>query len=166
MATFVLVPGGWHGGWYYHPVTQALRHGGHDAYPVTLTGVGDRAHLQATAANLDAHIRDVVSVLETECITDAVLVGHSHIRSPPSCKGSGFPGAPARVRRRDLIYLSDWQGSPFTEVYERLSQDPAWHTHCLPTGHNIVAEAPDQLLKILHHGEEGAPDDQQDKTWP
>ncbi|MFF3573712.1 alpha/beta fold hydrolase [Nocardia jiangxiensis] len=75
---FVLVPGGWHGGWSYTPLANALRQHGHDACPVTLTGVGDRNHLLTATTNLDTHINDVTAMLESERITDAVLVGHSY----------------------------------------------------------------------------------------
>jgi pimeloyl-ACP methyl ester carboxylesterase len=78
VTTFVLVPGGWHGGWYFRPIAEALRSAGRTAYAVTLTGLGERAHLRTAATNLDTHIEDVVAVLEAEEITDAVLVGHSY----------------------------------------------------------------------------------------
>ncbi|MEU5874079.1 alpha/beta fold hydrolase [Glycomyces sp. NPDC047369] len=56
----------------------------------------------------------------------------------------------ARPRRRDYVYAAGWDGeSPFTGVYERLSADPAWTTHALDAGHNLMRDAPDDLLKIL-----------------
>lgn len=76
MTTFVLVPGGWHGGWYFQPMANRLREHGHRAYPVTLTGIGERNHLPG--ANLDTHITDVIGLLEQERIEDAVLCGHSY----------------------------------------------------------------------------------------
>lgn len=78
MATFVLVPGAWHGGWCYRDVTRGLRAGGHDVYPLTLTGLGDRLHLAAREVNLDTHVQDVVAAVISEEIEDAVLVGHSY----------------------------------------------------------------------------------------
>ncbi|MEV5746719.1 alpha/beta hydrolase [Actinoallomurus sp. NPDC052308] len=78
MATFVLVPGGWHGGWQYSALADRLRAVGHRALPVTLTGLGDRAHLASPAVNLDTHVDDVLAVLAAEKVTDAVLVGHSY----------------------------------------------------------------------------------------
>jgi hypothetical protein len=68
MATFVLVPGGWHGSWWFEPIVRRLRRHGHEAYPLTLTGVGDRIHLLATSVNLDTHILNVANVLEAERI--------------------------------------------------------------------------------------------------
>ncbi len=45
MANFVLVHGAWHGGWCWQRVTAALQLGGHRVHAVTLTGLGERAHL-------------------------------------------------------------------------------------------------------------------------
>src|SRR6266508_3129759 len=45
MATFVLVPGAWLGGWVWEPTARRLRQRGHDVHPVTLTGLGERARL-------------------------------------------------------------------------------------------------------------------------
>ena len=45
MTTYVLVGGAWLGGWCWQPVTAQLRAQGHDVYPVTLTGLGERSHL-------------------------------------------------------------------------------------------------------------------------
>src|SRR3712207_4561106 len=42
MAAYVLVGGGWLGGWCWQRVAPRLREEGHDAYPVTLTGLGER----------------------------------------------------------------------------------------------------------------------------
>src|ERR1019366_1820543 len=99
MSTFILVPGGWRGGWYFRPIADALRHQGHAAFPVTLTGLGDRAHLLTAATNLDTHIQDVMALLEAEDIHDAVLVGHSYARMVITAAAARAPG---RVRR--LVY--------------------------------------------------------------
>ena len=59
-------------------------------------------------------------------------------------------GDPTRFRRRDYVYAAGWDGeSPFTSVYRRLRADPAWTTHALDGGHNLMRDAPDDLLKIL-----------------
>jgi hypothetical protein len=63
-ATFVLVPGGWGGAWWYREAASELRRRGHQAHPVPLTGVGERAAQLTGAVNLDTHIRDVVAVIE------------------------------------------------------------------------------------------------------
>lgn len=79
MATaYVLVGGAWLGGWCWQPVARSLRDGGHDVYPVTLTGLGERAHLASPEVDLDTHITDVVNLIEFEDLSDVVLVGHSY----------------------------------------------------------------------------------------
>jgi pimeloyl-ACP methyl ester carboxylesterase len=78
MATYVLVPGGGHGGWCYSRVAPVLRAAGHDVYTPTLTGLGERAHLMRADIDLDFHIRDVLAVLHYEDLHDVILVGHSY----------------------------------------------------------------------------------------
>lgn len=78
MASFVIIPGGYHGGWWFRPVVQQLREQGHEAVAVTLTGLGERSHLATSATNLDTHIQDVLSVLEYEDLHDVVLCAHSY----------------------------------------------------------------------------------------
>lgn len=59
-------------------------------------------------------------------------------------------GDTGRFRRRDYVYAAGWDGaSPFTPVYERLRADPAWTTHALDGGHNLMRDAPGELLEIL-----------------
>jgi pimeloyl-ACP methyl ester carboxylesterase len=74
----VLVPGACLGGWCWADVAAQLRAAGHDVYPLTLTGLGDRVHLARADVDLDTHIEDVVNVLDFEDLRDAVLVGHSY----------------------------------------------------------------------------------------
>lgn len=78
MSTFVLVHGGWHGGWCWKYVTPTLRAAGHEVYTPTLTGLGERVHLSRPEVDLTTHVRDVVNVLEYEDLRDVVLVGHSY----------------------------------------------------------------------------------------
>jgi pimeloyl-ACP methyl ester carboxylesterase len=77
MATFVLVHGGWHGGWCWRKVTPLLRAAGHEAHAPTLTGLGERVHLATPEVGLDTWVQDVANVLEYEDLQDVVLVGHS-----------------------------------------------------------------------------------------
>jgi pimeloyl-ACP methyl ester carboxylesterase len=100
MATFVLVAGAWHGGWAWKRVTPLLRQAGHEAYAITLTGLGERAHLASPDLTLDTHVQDIVNVLQFEDITDAVLVGHSYAGIPV---GAAAHRIPERIRH--LIFL-------------------------------------------------------------
>jgi len=78
MANFVLVHGAWHGGWCWQRVTSLLQQQGHRVHAVTLTGLGERAHLLAPAITLDTHIDDVISAIEVEELHDVILAVHSY----------------------------------------------------------------------------------------
>ena len=78
MANFVLVHGAWHGGWCWQRVTLALQQQGHRVHAVTLTGLGERAHLLAPSITLDTHIDDVISAIEVEELHDVILAVHSY----------------------------------------------------------------------------------------
>jgi pimeloyl-ACP methyl ester carboxylesterase len=100
MADFVLVHGAWHGAWCWSRVLPPLWAAGHRAFAVSLTGVGERAHLLSKNVTLDTHIADVVSVIEAEELLDAVLVGHSYA-------GIVITGVADRLaaRLRHLVYV-------------------------------------------------------------
>ena len=78
MANFVLVHGAWHGGWCWQRVTSLLQQQGHRVHAVTLTGLGERAHLLSPAITRDTHIDDVISAIEVEELHDVVLAVHSY----------------------------------------------------------------------------------------
>ncbi|MER5626711.1 alpha/beta hydrolase [Streptosporangium sp. NPDC002544] len=217
MSNFVLIPGMCHGGWCFQELTGELRAQGHAVYPLTLTGLSERSHLLHGGVNLDTHIQDVTSVLATENIQDAVLVGHSYggmvitgvadrepervdalvyldamvpgpgdsswtlvsdqerrwymdvvetgyaVRPLPFFDPRATPhplasllqplqltGDLAHIRRRDYVYAAKWDGqSPFTPLYRRLREDPSWRTYALDSGHNLMRDVPQDLLKIL-----------------
>ncbi|MFR9804040.1 alpha/beta fold hydrolase [Pseudonocardia sp. RS010] len=75
--TVVLVHGFAHGGWCWRKAARLLRQKGHEVFTPTLTGLGERAHLLTPEVGLATMIRDVAAVLETEELTDVLLVGHS-----------------------------------------------------------------------------------------
>ncbi|MGI5125766.1 alpha/beta fold hydrolase [Pseudonocardia sp. CA-107938] len=221
MTTFVLVPGGWRGGWSFEAVTPLLEQAGHTVHALTPTGLRpDDDVATVAAANLDTHADDVLRLLDRAQITDATLVGHSyggmviaaaadraggrvsrlvHLdayvpRDGESCwsatteryrqrfiagaAATGFSvqppagsdprtrphplasfvqavrltGVAERVPRREFVFCSGWDGSPFTEVRARLVQDPGWQVHDLPTGHDAMKEAPDAVASLLLAG--------------
>ncbi len=78
MATFVLVHGGGHGGWCYQPVARRLQAAGHVVYAPSLPGMGEHQHLLHPDIDLNCHIDDVVALLRSEDLSDAILVGHSY----------------------------------------------------------------------------------------
>ena len=78
MHQYVLVPGAWHGAWCWARVLSLLRTAGCVSHAVTLTGVGDRAHLFSTGVRLAVHIQDVINLISCEELDHVVLVGHSY----------------------------------------------------------------------------------------
>lgn len=100
MSTFVLLHGAFHGAWCWARVSPILREAGHRVFTPTQTGLGARAHLLRRDITLETFTQDLVAVLETEELEDAVLVGHSF-------GGHAITGAADRVpeRIRSLIYL-------------------------------------------------------------
>ncbi|MFN8534131.1 MAG: alpha/beta fold hydrolase [Dehalococcoidia bacterium] len=78
MATFVLVHGASHGGWCWARVARLLHDRGHAVYPLTLTGLGERAHLLNREIGLETHVQDVLNTLYFEDLREVILVGHSY----------------------------------------------------------------------------------------
>lgn len=76
--TFVVVHGATAGGWEWKRTGQALTEAGHVVYRVTLTGLGERMHLNSTNVDLRTHIEDVVNLILFEDLHDVVLTGHSY----------------------------------------------------------------------------------------
>lgn len=100
MSTFVLVHGGWDGGWAWRPVARELQAEGHEVFTPTLTGSGERVHLASPAVGLDTHVLDIVNVLRYEDLSDVILVGFSY-------SGMVITGVAEQIPDRiaQLIYL-------------------------------------------------------------
>jgi pimeloyl-ACP methyl ester carboxylesterase len=100
MTTYVLSSGAHLGGWCWQPLARRLRDLGHDVYPVTLTGLGERSHLANPAIDLDTHITDIVNLVRFEDLRDIVLLGHSY-------SGIVVTGVADRIPERisQLVYL-------------------------------------------------------------
>jgi pimeloyl-ACP methyl ester carboxylesterase len=118
--TFVLVPGQWTGAFVWHTVTPILRQAGHDVYPVTCTGLGDRVHLANPAIDLDTHITDVVNTIEFADLNDVVLVGHSYA-------GMIITGVADRIpeRLKTVVYLDADLPGDGQNSYEVVPPDQA-----------------------------------------
>ena len=97
---FVLVPGAWLGGWVWKNVAARLKESGHAAYPVTLTGMGERAHLASGQVGLETVVQDVLNVVKYDELDDFVLVGHSFAGKVAAAVADRIP-----EKVRLLIYL-------------------------------------------------------------
>ena len=104
MTTFVLVPGAWLGSWVWEKVTLHLQRAGNRAYPVTLTGMGERVHLLSPDVGIETAINDVINIIKYNELNDVVLVGHSFATKVVSAAGDRLP---ARVRK--IIYLDTFR---------------------------------------------------------
>lgn len=100
MADFLLVHGAWHGSWCWRDVLPILRAQGHRVHALTLTGVGERAHLRTPAITLETHIEDVVHAIEMEELQDLVLAVHSYAGMLGTAVADRMP-----ARLRHLVYV-------------------------------------------------------------
>ena len=78
MTTYVLVAGAYGGAWLWRRVAQLLAAAGHEAFPTSLTGMGERVHLAHPDIDLDTFTQDVVNVIEYGELENIVLVGFSY----------------------------------------------------------------------------------------
>ncbi|MFD0690068.1 alpha/beta fold hydrolase [Actinomadura fibrosa] len=97
MATFVLVPGFWLGGWAWDEVAAELRSAGHEAHAVTLPGLAERADEANPGITLDTHIEDIVRLVEDGGLRDVVLVAHSGANMAVTGAADRIPERVARV---------------------------------------------------------------------
>lgn len=100
MTSFVLVHGAWHGSWYWRPVAELLRAGGHEVHMPTLAGLGSRADELDRSVDLARHVDEVIALYRFRGIRDSVLVGHSY-------GGMVVTGAADRLAQhvRSLVHL-------------------------------------------------------------
>jgi len=213
MATFILIAGGWQGGWVYEQVSDILTAHGHKSLPVTLSGLGD---VPAPTANLDAHIEEVVGLMALQH-DDLVLVGQSYggmvvsgaadadpsrlralvyvdayvpesgdsvwsLTTPrfremfidgakadglncvpppnmdPRCRPQpmgtflqsiDLTGRWREVPRKVFVGAHGWEGSPFRDLYQRLSDEPDWTTITFDCGHNVARLKPEAMAEVL-----------------
>jgi pimeloyl-ACP methyl ester carboxylesterase len=143
---------------------------GHSYGGMVITGIADRAPDRVSAlVFLDAVVPgdgdscwSLVSDRERQWYTNVNETGYG-VRPLPFFDARATPhplasllqplrltGDLAHIRRRIYAYAAGWDGpSPFTPVYERLRENPAWTTYALDGGHNLMRDAPQDLLKIL-----------------
>ena len=106
MTDFVLVPGAWLGAWAWKKVVPLLEKHGHTAFPVTLTGMGDRVHLASPEVGMATAIQDVVNLIKYNDLDDFVLVGHSFAGKVAAAVADLQHG-----RTRSLVYVDAFRPS-------------------------------------------------------
>ncbi|MFG2675468.1 alpha/beta fold hydrolase [Streptomyces sp. NPDC048445] len=76
---FVMVPGGWHGGWVFDSVAVELNRAGHQVEAVTLAGLEPDSPVDPDRPpNLDTHIDQVAEIIDRCDGTPLALCGHSY----------------------------------------------------------------------------------------
>ena len=104
LANFVLIPGAWLGAWAWERVVPLLEGEGHAAYPVTLTGMGERVHLATRDVGMETAIQDVLNVIKYNDLGRFMLVGHSF-----AGKVAAAVADRAHDRVRKVIYLDSFR---------------------------------------------------------
>ncbi|PTY02893.1 alpha/beta hydrolase [Opitutaceae bacterium EW11] len=144
--TFVVVHGATAGGWEWKRAGQCLLDDGHTVYRVTLTGLGEREHLNSPNIDLETHINDVVNLILYEDLHDVVLTGHSY-------GGMVITGVMDRIpdRIRHVVFLdaavpddgmSIWDlfggaRPPGSKIVDGMMQVP-WVKPGTPPPHNVA----------------------------
>jgi pimeloyl-ACP methyl ester carboxylesterase len=143
---------------------------GHSYGGMVMTGVADRVPQRISRLiYLDAYVPDdgdscwsLTSDKYRHLFSKHASPDGRTVRPPPGLRPGARPhplpalmqrirlrGSWQQVPRKDYIYLHGWPDTPFAGPYERLRLDPSWRTHRLPTGHDIMIEAPQLLVDIL-----------------
>lgn len=103
---FVLVHGGWQGGWCWDGVAASLREDGHTVFAPTLRGSGTGA-VDRTGLNLTAIGDDLIDQIGRAGLRDFVLVGHSGGGPVSQYAADRLPERTRRVVFVDSFVLHD-----------------------------------------------------------
>ncbi|MFD7847291.1 alpha/beta fold hydrolase [Nocardia sp. NPDC059764] len=100
MATYLLVPGAFHGGWAWQRVAPLLSAAGHRVLTPSLVGLGERAESLGPEVGLGTHVQDLVELVRTAELRDLVLVGHSYAGIVITALADALPD-----RVAELVYV-------------------------------------------------------------
>ena len=125
---------------------QELRRRGHEAYAPTLTGFGERSHLDVDTITFETFVEDVANVLRFEDLTDVVLVGHS-------MGGVVVPRVAEAVPERlsEVVWLAGVVARDGQDLREAVGSDPnPWIERAVTTGDDGTAHTdPDLILDAI-----------------
>ena len=147
--TVVFVHGSWGGGWDYKDMQRRLEAQGAVVYRPTLTGLGERQHLNGPDVNLDTHITDIENVIVVEDLENIVLVGHSY-------GGMVISGVADRIPERisHLVYADAFVPENGESVMDLLpEQQRVWlreHAHSKGNTWDIEPYWPDWGKDVPH----------------
>jgi len=77
MTAFVLIHGGFMGGWVWKPTVGVLTAAGHEVFAPSLDGCGERASQVRAGISLTSQAEEVADLLFCQDVNDAVLVSTS-----------------------------------------------------------------------------------------
>ena len=60
-----------------------------------------------------------------------------------------FTGEEAKVPQRAYVLATGWKPSPFHRFAEAVKADPAWQYHEADCGHDVMAGAPELVLRLM-----------------
>jgi pimeloyl-ACP methyl ester carboxylesterase len=78
MTVFLLVHGGFSGGWIWKKVSPLLRAAGHEVHHPSLSGMGDRATEISPDIDLHTHVDDVCTLVQNTIRAPVTLVASSY----------------------------------------------------------------------------------------
>jgi pimeloyl-ACP methyl ester carboxylesterase len=108
--TIVIVHGAWVGGWRWRRVADALIERGHLVFTPTLTGLGEREHLNSPAVNVSMHALDIANLIRFERLENLLLVAHSYGGMPASMAAELVPeGVIQSILYLDAFFPEDGQ---------------------------------------------------------
>jgi pimeloyl-ACP methyl ester carboxylesterase len=166
MANFVLIPGGWRGGWTFADFVARLKRAGHEAYAVTLSGLDVTPEPSGANINLDTHITDVVELLAVEDLSEVILCSHSYGGMVAAGVADRAPGRIAALAYLDAFVPMDGQSwwDLANEHFRQLIIERARHDGLTvePPGSGDPRRRPHPIgsfLQALHftHGEKAMP---------
>jgi pimeloyl-ACP methyl ester carboxylesterase len=153
--TFVLAHGSWHGGWCWRRVADQLRAKGHVVYTPSYTGMGDRTHLLSKDITIATFAEDLVQVIQSEELTNVVLVGHSFGGVPISGVADRIPEKIAHLVYLDSVLVESGRSAfsyyPPDEVEARIRAAEK-------ATNGVAVPVPQQLPAVWGLGKEGDAD--------
>jgi pimeloyl-ACP methyl ester carboxylesterase len=152
---FVLAHGSWHGGWCWKKVADRLRAKGHAVYTPSYTGMGDRAHLLSKDITINTFAEDLVQVIQSEELSNVILVGHSFGGVPISGAADRVPEKIARLDYLDSVVVESGR-SAFS--YYLPAKAEARIKAAEKATNGVAVPVPQQLPAVWGLGKEGDPD--------
>ena len=136
----LLVHGAWHGAWCWDAVVGRLQLAGRQAIAPTLPGCAERADELSPKIGLETYITDLGELLETQDLTDVVLVGHS-------AAGAIVPAVAARnaARISHLVCLDSHMPQEGEALFDVMAPEAAESRRAAAAAHDggVSVPAPD-----------------------